>query len=65
MLDISGALVGIGELVDTALVTPAGKFSFKKSGDGGLGHFYTREAGTDGEAIGIVMFARKSGRQRF
>src|SRR3546814_8992437 len=55
----------IGELVDAVLVTAAAKTRVDECGDAGLGHFNADQPRAHGDDIGVIMFARQHGRQRF
>src|SRR5690606_24343149 len=52
------------ELVDAALVTPAGKLGAKERHDTGLGHVGPDQPASEGKDVGVIMFARETGRER-
>src|SRR3546814_8887132 len=62
---LSGSERWIGELVDAVLVTAAAKTRVDECGDAGLGHFNADQPRAHGDDIGVIMFARQHGRQRF
>src|SRR6185369_8335331 len=59
-----GFLQELGELVDAALVAPAGECGVDESGDAGLGHVAADKASTERKHIGVIMFTGKLGRYR-
>src|SRR3546814_591041 len=62
---LSGSERWIGELVDAVLVTAAAKTRVDECGDAGLGPFNADQPRAPGDDIGVIMFARQPGRQRF
>ena len=54
----------LGELVDAALVAPAGEFGAEEGLDAGLGHVAADQPGAEGQDVGVIMLAGQRGRQR-
>src|SRR5436190_16787540 len=52
------------ELVDAALMAPAGEIGAEKGSDAGPGHVVADEAGAKREGVGIVMFAGEARGER-
>ena len=54
----------VGELVDAALVAPAGEIGAEEGGDAGPGHVAADQPRAEREDIGVIMLAGQRCRQR-
>ena len=61
---ISRFLQEVGELVDAALVAPAGEVGVEEGRDAGLGHVDADQARAEGDDVGVIMLARQPRRER-
>jgi hypothetical protein len=54
----------VGELLNAALVAPAGKIGLEKGGDAGARHVLADQPRAERQHIGIIMLARQPRRKR-
>src|SRR5690606_27907458 len=65
VLMISRILRSVGQLVDAALVAPAGKIRGEKGFNTGSGHVWPYKASAHGNGIGVIMLAAQACRYGF